>query len=307
LAGGPESFRSAICRDRRRSFACLKGCAAIMTMKDSGRAEPQLAARASGGEVTACLVIIGNEILSGRTQDANLPYLSKGLNGVGIRLREARVIPDVAETIIATVREVRDKFDYVFTTGGIGPTHDDITAESIARAFGVALILHPEARRLLEGHYPPGALNEARLRMAHVPEGAVLLENPVSRAPGFRIGNVFVLPGVPVIMRAMFDSFKHGLVGGPVMLSSTVSCGLPEGVLARDLAALQARYADLEIGSYPYFRLGTPGTSLVIRGTDAGRLAGAVAELQALICALGGEPKEEVPAAEQASEKSDGS
>ena len=151
--------------------------------------------------VTACVLIIGNEILSGRTQDANLAFLARGLTELGIRLREARVIPDDIGAIVSTVNEVRSAFDYVFTTGGIGPTHDDITAQCVADAFDVPLIVHPEAGRLLETHYPPGQLNEARLRMAMVPEGAALLPNPISRAPGFQIGNVFVLPGVPSIMQ----------------------------------------------------------------------------------------------------------
>ena len=242
--------------------------------------------------VTACVLIIGNEILSGRTQDANLAFLATGLNEAGIRLREARVIPDDAAVIVATVNEVRRKFDYVFTTGGIGPTHDDITSASIAEAFGVPLVLHPEAKRLLESHYPPGGLNEARLRMAHVPEGAVLLPNPISRAPGFRIENVYVLPGVPQIMQAIFSELKHRLRGGAKLYSRSVSCALSEGALAKDLAALQERYSDLEIGSYPYFRRSDFGVTLVLRGTDKRRLAEAVEELKALIRALGGDPQE---------------
>jgi len=242
--------------------------------------------------VTACVLIIGNEILSGRTQDANLAFLAKGLNEVGIRLREARVIPDDADTIVSTVNEVRRSFDYVFTTGGIGPTHDDITAASIAEAFAVPLILHPEARRLLESHYPPGGLNEARLRMAQVPDGAALLPNPISRAPGFRIDNVFVLPGVPQIMQAIFSELKHRLQGGAAVLSRSVSCTLAEGTIAKDLGELQARYADLEIGSYPYFRRSDFGVTLVIRGTDRERIGTAVEELKGLIRALGGDPQE---------------
>jgi molybdenum cofactor synthesis domain-containing protein len=242
--------------------------------------------------VTACVVIIGNEILSGRTQDENLAFLAKGLNEVGIRLREARVIADDAATIIATINEVRRKFDHVFTTGGIGPTHDDITSASIAEAFGVPLILHPEAKRLLESHYPPGGLNEARLRMAHVPEGAVLLPNPISRAPGFRIDNVYVLPGVPQIMQAIFSELKHRLRGGAKLLSRSVSCALSEGALAKELGALQDRYTDLEIGSYPYFRRSDFGVTLVLRGTEKSRLAAAVEELKALIRRLGGDPQE---------------
>ena len=242
--------------------------------------------------VTACVLIIGNEILSGRTQDANLSFLAQGLNEVGVRLREARVIPDDAGVIVSTVNEVRRAFDYVFTTGGIGPTHDDITAQCVADAFGLALIVHPEAKRLLETHYPPGHLNEARLRMAMVPEGATLLTNPISRAPGFQIGNVFVLPGVPSIMQGIFEQLKHRLAGGEKMLSRSVSCHLAEGTLAKDLGALQARYPDLEIGSYPYFRRGDFGVTLVLRGTDNARLADATQELMALIRALGGDPQE---------------
>ena len=238
------------------------------------------------------MLIIGNEILSGRTQDANLAFLAQGLNDAGIRLREARVIPDDRETIISTVNEVRGKFDYVFTTGGIGPTHDDITAPCIAEAFGVNLIIHPEARRILESHYPPGGLNEARLRMAQVPEGAVLLPNPISRAPGFRIENVFVLPGVPQIMQAIFNELRHRLKGGAKVFSRSVSCTLGEGVIAQDLGALQARYGDLEIGSYPYFRRSDFGVTLVVRGTDRGRIAAAVEELKALIRTFGGDPQE---------------
>jgi molybdenum cofactor synthesis domain-containing protein len=242
--------------------------------------------------VTACVLIIGNEILSGRTQDENLAFLARGLNDVGIRVREARVIPDDPGAIAAAVNEARRAFDHVFTTGGIGPTHDDITAQSVADAFGVPLVVHPDAKRLLEAHYPAGHLNEARLRMAMVPEGAALLPNPISQAPGFRIGNVFVLPGVPSIMQGIFGQLKHRLVGGPRVLSRSVSCSLGEGVLARDLGRLQGRWSDLEIGSYPYFRRGDFGVTLVLSGTDRMRLEAATEELRALIRALGGEPRD---------------
>jgi len=242
--------------------------------------------------VTGCVLIIGNEILSGRTQDENLGFLARGLTEAGIRLREARVIPDVAETIVAAVNDVRRRFDYVFTTGGIGPTHDDITAQCMADAFGVKLILHPDAKRLLETHYPPGQLNAARLRMAMVPEGAVLLPNPISRAPGFQIGNVFVLPGVPSIMQGIFEQLKYRLAGGDKVLSRSLSCRLGEGTLATELAGLQDRYPDVEIGSYPYFRRGDFGVTLVLRGTKRARLAAATEELKGLIRALGGEPQE---------------
>src|SRR6185437_12808324 len=218
--------------------------------------------------VTACVLIIGNEILSGRTQDTNLAYIATGLNEVGVTLREARVIPDVAAVIVATLNEVRAKFDYVFTTGGIGPTHDDITSECVGKAFGVPWILHPDAHRLFLDHYKPGELNAARLRMAHTPEGASLIRNPVSRAPGFRMGNVFVMAGIPRVMQAMFDAVKHDLQGGRPMLARTVSCHLPEGIIAKGLGDVQKRYGELDIGSYPFYRRGEFGTSLVLRGRD---------------------------------------
>jgi molybdenum cofactor synthesis domain-containing protein len=242
--------------------------------------------------VSACVLIIGNEILSGRTPDANLAFLARGLTELGIRLREARVIPDDSSVIVSTVNEVRPAFDYVFTTGGIGPTHDDITAQCVADAFAVPLIVHPDAKRLLETHYPPGHLNEARLRMAMVPEGAVLLPNPISRAPGFQIGNVFVLPGVPNIMQGIFEELKHRLVGGAKMFSRSISCHLGEGTLAKELGELQIRYPDVEIGSYPYFRRGDFGVTLVVRGTEKVQLDGATEELCVLIRALGGDPQE---------------
>jgi molybdenum cofactor synthesis domain-containing protein len=242
--------------------------------------------------VTACVLIIGNEILSGRTQDENLAFLARGLNEVGIRVREARVIADDPAAIAAAVNEARRRFDHVFTTGGIGPTHDDITAQCVADAFGVKLVLHPDAKRLLEAHYPAGHLNEARLRMAMVPEGAVLLPNPISQAPGFQIENVFVLPGVPSIMQGIFGQLQHRLKGGDKLLSRSVSCRLGEGVLAQDLGRLQGRWPDLEIGSYPYFRRGDFGVTLVLRGTDRDRLAAATEELRMLIRSLGGEPQD---------------
>ena len=251
-------------------------------------------AAAAPGTITACVLIIGNEILSGRTQDANLAFLAQGLNEVGVRLREARVIADDRAAIVGAVNEVRGKFDYVFTTGGIGPTHDDITAGCIAEAFGVPLTIHPDARRILEGHYPPGAINEARLRMAQMPEGAELLLNPISRAPGFRIGNVFVMAGVPQIAQATFNELKRQLKGGAKIFSRSVSCTLGEGAIARDLAQLQERYSDLEIGSYPYFRRSDFGVTLVVRGTERQRIAAAVEELRALIRALGGDPQDGV-------------
>jgi molybdenum cofactor synthesis domain-containing protein len=243
--------------------------------------------------VTAAVLVIGNEILSGRTQDTNLNYIATGLNQVGVTLREARVIPDIEAVIIATVNELRAKYDYLFTTGGIGPTHDDITSECVAKAFGVPWVLHPEAHKAFLDHYKPGELNEARLRMAHTPQGASLIRNPVSRAPGFRMENVFVMAGIPRVMQGMFDGIKHDLKGGRPMLSRTVSCHLPEGVIAKGLGEIQGRYADLDIGSYPFYRRGEFGTSLVLRGRDPARLAAGTEEVVALVKGLGGTPVEE--------------
>ena len=248
--------------------------------------------------VTAAVIVIGNEILSGRTKDLNLGYIATGLTGIGIRLTEGRFIPDVEATIVATVNELRARHDYVFTTGGIGPTHDDITAAAVAKAFGVKLILHPTAARLLTDHYGPENITEARMRMAHTPEGATLVDNPVSIAPGFRIGNVFVLAGVPRICQAMFDGLKGSLQGGDPVLSRTVSGYIGEGVIAKDLGDLQDRHPALEIGSYPFFRQGKFGASFVIRGTDKAEIDVAAIELHAIIKKLGAEPIEGEPATE---------
>ena len=239
---------------------------------------------------TACLVIIGNEILSGRTQDVNLQHLALRLNEWGVRLREARVIPDVEQTIIDTVNECRAAFDYVFTTGGIGPTHDDITALAVARAFGRELVSDPEAMRLLGAHYPPGEFTPSRQKMAQVPAGAQLIGNTVSAAPGFQVENVFVLAGVPSIMRAMLDTLQNRLVGGEPVRSRTVRAPLAESRVAEGLAAVQARHAGLDIGSYPFFKDGRYGTSLVLRGTDDEELAAAAQEVAALVRELGAEP-----------------
>ncbi|MEQ8229506.1 MAG: molybdopterin-binding protein [Rhodospirillales bacterium] len=242
--------------------------------------------------VTACLIIIGNEILSGRTRDANLQFLGENLNALGIRMMEGRVIPDVEATIIANVNDARAKFDYVFTTGGIGPTHDDITSACIAKAFGRKLIRHPDAEKLLLAHYKPEDVTEARMKMADVPEDSILLENPVSRAPGFQVDNVFVLPGVPRIMQAMFDLFKHRLAGGAEVLSKSIASYTPEGKIAARLTALQNAHPALEIGSYPFSRDGKHGSTIVIRGTDADDIADAAEKLRAIMRDLGNEPQE---------------
>ena len=251
---------------------------------------------ATKSEYTAAIVIIGNEILSGRTQDANLAYIAKKMGEWGIRLREVRVIPDIEATIIKTINEMRAAFDYVFTTGGIGPTHDDITAESIAKAFGVGLVCHQETFKKMEAVYKPGEFNAARQKMCYIPAGATTIENAVSIAPGFQIENVFVLAGVPSIMRAMFDGIRGELKDGQPVQSLTVSTYLGEGVIARPLEDLQKTFSDLDLGSYPFFRGGRFGTSLVIRGTDRTRIDEAAGLLRTAIRSLGDEPVEGEPA-----------
>lgn len=235
---------------------------------------------------TAAVLLIGNEILSGRTHDKNLPYIAEKLTAHGVDLREARVVADDTHAIIAAVNACRTSFATVITTGGIGPTHDDITAEAVARAFGCRLIRDPEAVRRLERHYAPGDLNDARLKMADVPEGASLIDNPVSAAPGFRLGNVFVLAGVPRIMQAMLDHVLPQLQGGPPMLSVTVTSPLPEGTIAADLTAVQGEFPDVAIGSYPFFRNGQIGVSLVARHTDPLRLEAVEGKLKDMIADL---------------------
>jgi molybdenum cofactor synthesis domain-containing protein len=243
--------------------------------------------------VTACLLIIGNEILSGRTKDANLQFLALELNQIGVRLTEVRVIPDIEQTIVDTVNEVRRKFDYVFTTGGIGPTHDDITADCIAKAFGVGISEHPEAVARMTRHYGDVALfTPARRRMARVPHGGTLVDNPVSVAPGFQMENVFTFAGIPSVMQGMFHAIKHRLSGGSPVVSRTVRTNLPEGIIAEPLGALQKRFEDLDIGSYPAFRNGKPSVSLVLRGTDDARLAAASAELIVTLKKMNGDAEE---------------
>jgi len=239
---------------------------------------------------TSAVLVIGNEVLSGRTQDANLGFLAARLADLGIPVIEARVVLDEEDRIVEAVNALRARATYVFTTGGIGPTHDDITAVAIAKAFGVPVVRDPEAERRLRAHYGDGFVNAARLKMADVPEGATLVDNPVSTAPGFRIGNVFVLAGVPAIAQAMFDALAPGLTGGPPVVSRTVSCRIPEGDFAADLTEVQARHARVSIGSYPHFRAGKIGVSLVVRGVDPDAVDRAAEEVEAMVRRLGGEP-----------------
>lgn len=239
-------------------------------------------------QITACLIIIGNEILSGRTQDANLAIIGKKCDALGIRLTETRVIADVEADIVKTVNDCRAAFTYVFTTGGIGPTHDDITAAAVGKAFNVEVMRNEEAVNAMDRYYEPGFLTEARLKMADIPEGARLIDNPVSAAPGFQLENVFVLPGVPSIMEAMFDGLSDRLVGGKPILTANVVSNLPESVIANDLGALQDSYPDVSMGSYPYFRKGKLGVNLVLRSTDEAALENSAQELRKIVLNLKG-------------------
>ena len=247
--------------------------------------------------VTAALVIIGNEILSGRIQDANLSYIATKLNDeAGIRLAEVRVVPDIADEIVEAVNAMRTKHNYVFTTGGIGPTHDDITAESVAKAFGRKLIRHPEAYRRLVAQFEKRGMeiNEARLRMTNTPEGATLVENGISVAPGFQVENVYVMAGVPQVAHAMIDWLAPRLEGGKPVRTKTLVCSLGEGNLAKELGEIQDRYPEIDIGSYPFDGEGNYGTSIVLRHTDTDLLEKAGEEVAALMRHHGGEPRDEI-------------
>jgi molybdopterin-biosynthesis enzyme MoeA-like protein len=242
---------------------------------------------------TAALVMIGNELLSGRTQDANLAYLGKRMGELGIRLVEARVIADDEAVIVGAVNELRAKVDYLFTSGGIGPTHDDITAGCVARAFGVKLKRDPEAVAILRRNYASDAdMTEGRLKMCEVPEGAALIPNSVSRAPGFRIGNVHVMAGIPRIFQAMVEAVAPGLEGGRPVLSKTIVSRVPEGVIGAPLGALQKDFPDVEIGSYPFRTDAGPGANLVLRTPDPERLEAAAEAVRALVRAHGAEPED---------------
>lgn len=220
--------------------------------------------------ITAALLVIGDEILSGRTQDTNTQFLAKGLGARGIRLSEVRVVPDDKLRIVQALNALRASYNYVFTTGGIGPTHDDITAECIAEAFEVPLIQNPDAMKMLEAHYHPKGetVTPPRAKMALIPEGASLITNPVSGAPGFIIGNVHVMAGVPRIMQAMFTAIENSLEGGALMLSRQMDAGLPESKFAAALGDLQKQYPDISMGSYPTINDGVWSAVIVLRGTD---------------------------------------
>jgi molybdenum cofactor synthesis domain-containing protein len=223
-------------------------------------------------KVNAAILIIGNEILSGRTQDTNTSTLATWLNLIGVKVEEVRVIPDIEKTIVSTLNSLRVNYDYVFTTGGIGPTHDDITAESVSKAFGLKYEIHKEAFKILETYYKPGEFNEGRQKMVWMPENANLILNPTSGAPGFSVENVFCLPGVPSILKSMLGGLTNSIVGGEPILSLTVSLRTVESEIAVSLTKVQLKNKDVEIGSYPFFQAGKLGVSIVIRSEDQSKI-----------------------------------
>jgi molybdenum cofactor synthesis domain-containing protein len=241
--------------------------------------------------VTAAVLIIGNEILSGRTQDTNLNHLAQTLNGYGIQVREARVVPDVEAEIVAAINALRVRYDYRFTTGGIGPTHDDITADCVAKAFGVELELNEQIAELIRRRPSPPEVMAARLRMARVPRGGGLIDNPLG-PPGFYIGNVYVMAGIPRIMQQMVASLDGKLKRGVIVRSRSVTAFVSEGQIANGLGAVQDRFPRVDVGSYPFQRQERFGTTLVMRGSDEAELEAALAEVVALVRRLGAEPED---------------
>ncbi len=242
--------------------------------------------------ITACVLVIGNEILSGRTPDSNLNHITLALGGWGIQVREARVIPDVVDEIVEAVNATRRRYHYVFTTGGIGPTHDDITADCIAKAFEVPIIEHPDIAARIKTRPAPPDVMASRLRMARVPQGATLIENLTGGPQGFRMDNVFVMAGIPMVMQAMLSSLEGQLDTGPVVRSRTVTAYLGESQLASALTDIQNRFVEIDLGSYPFFKNERYGTSLVMRGVDEARLDAMLAEVEQAIIDAGGTPED---------------
>ena len=242
--------------------------------------------------VTAAILVIGDEILSGRTKDRNIGYIAEYVARLGVEVREVRVVPDDEGEIVAALNALRARWDYVFSTGGIGPTHDDITADAVAKAFGVAIGEDPRALAIMMQRYQPADLTPARRRMARIPEGAELIENPVSKAPGFRIGNVIVMAGVPSVMQAMLDHAVKGLRTGQIMLVETIEAsGLPEGRYGGPLGEIAAACPQVSIGSYPSYADGAFRNQIVVRGKDGGAVADARRAVEAMIAELIGDGK----------------
>ena len=234
-------------------------------------------------KVNAAIVIIGNEILSGRTQDANVSFLTKWLNNLGVSVSEVRIIEDKEVSIINCIKEIKKNFKYIFTTGGIGPTHDDITSKSIAKAFNLSCGYHKEAYEILEKYYKPDEFNEGRKKMAKIPDQAALIYNPSSGAPGFIVENGFCLPGVPSILKSMIEGLKNKIIGGKKILSKTVSVSTVESEIAKTLEDIQNKFKNVEIGSYPFFRQGKVGVSIVRRSTEPKQIKDCTKQIQNFI------------------------
>ena len=234
-------------------------------------------------KTNAAILIIGNEILSGRTQDTNTSTLSLWLNSIGVKVEEVRVIPDIEETIVDSVNSLRKVYDYIFTTGGIGPTHDDITAQSIAKAFNLKYEIHKEGYKILEKYYKPGEFNEGRQKMIWMPKDAKLILNPTSGAPGFNIENVFCLPGVPSILKSMLGGLKNDIIGGDPILSHTISLRTVESEIANSLTKVQDNNKEVEIGSYPFFQAGKLGVSIVIRSENQNKINACNSQILAFV------------------------
>ena len=230
-------------------------------------------------KVNAAILIIGNEILSGRTQDTNTSTIAVWLNSIGVKVEEVRVIPDVEKTIIDTLNLLKSTYDYVFTTGGIGPTHDDITAESVSKTFGIKYEIHKEAFKILEAYYKQGEFNEGRQKMVKMPENAELILNPTSGAPGFSVQNVYCLPGVPSILKSMLGSLKNKIVGGEPVLSHTISLKTIESEIANSLTKVQDQNVEVEIGSYPFFHAGKLGVSIVLRSENQSKIDNCISQV----------------------------
>ena len=233
--------------------------------------------------IIAGIVIIGNEILSGRTKDTNTSCLALWLNSIGVKVAEVRVIPDIESKIVDTVNTLRKKFNYVFTSGGIGPTHDDITAQSISKAFDLEYEIHKEGYKILESYYKPGEFNEGRQKMIWMPRNAKLILNPTSGAPGFSVENVYCLPGVPSILKSMLGGLTNDIVGGDPILSKTISLNTVESEIANSLTKVQNNNQDVEIGSYPFFHAGKLGVSIVIRSTDQNKIENCTSQILSFV------------------------
>jgi molybdenum cofactor synthesis domain-containing protein len=240
---------------------------------------------------TAAILIIGDEILSGRTQDSNSSHIARFLAASGLDLREIRVVADIEGEIVEALNSLRCRFDLVFTTGGIGPTHDDITADAVAKAFGVGIDYHPQAYALLEARYAKADFNDMRKRMARIPDGATLIPNAVSVAPGFHIGNVYVMAGVPMVMRAMLEAIAPELPKGQPVSAITVSADIPEGRIAQGLSDIQNAHPGVSIGSYPFYKDSGPGAQLVARGLNARDVESAARAIEALVNSFGVTPE----------------